>query len=90
MFSSYIMTRTSCIFRGDDKYLGSVLEVLNPLRQQSMDRHVVPHGHIILIQSQPVFALSPYCCVLSREATNTKFIVFGLTQSVFELCISLH
>ena len=29
--------------------------------------------------SQPVFALSPSCCVLSREATNTNFIVFGLT-----------
>ena len=39
-----------------------------------------PHlGHIILISSQPVFALSPQCCVLSGEATNTKFIVFGLT-----------
>jgi hypothetical protein len=27
--------------------------------------------HIILIPSQPVFALSPSCCVLSGEATNT-------------------
>jgi hypothetical protein len=34
-----------------------------------------------LIPSQPVFALSPYCCVLSREATNTNFIVIGLTRS---------
>jgi hypothetical protein len=31
--------------------------------------------------AQSVFALSPSCCVLSREATNTNFIVFGLTQS---------
>ena len=29
------------------------------LRQQSADRHVAPLGHIILIPSQPVFALSP-------------------------------
>jgi hypothetical protein len=29
------------------------------LKQQSADRHVAPLGHIILIPSQPVFALSP-------------------------------
>jgi len=29
------------------------------LKQQSADRHAVPLGHIILIPSQPVFALSP-------------------------------
>ena len=40
--------------------------------------------HIILIPSQPVFALSPYCYVLSREATNTNFIAFGLTRSMPE------
>jgi len=28
------------------------------LKQQSVDRHVVPLRHIILIPSQPVFALS--------------------------------
>ena len=31
-----------------------------------------------------VFALSPYCCVLSGEVTNTNFIVFGLTRSGLE------
>ena len=51
------------------------------LKQQSADRHVTLLGHIILIPSQPVFALSPYCIMLSKEATNTNFIVFGLTQS---------
>jgi len=25
--------------------------------------------------------LSPYCCVLSGEATNTNFIIFGLTRT---------
>jgi hypothetical protein len=28
------------------------------LKRQSADRHVAPHGHIILILIQPVFALS--------------------------------
>ena len=29
------------------------------LKQQSVDRHVTPLGHISLILSQPVFALTP-------------------------------
>ena len=29
------------------------------LKQQSADRYVAPLGHIILIPSQPVFALTP-------------------------------
>ena len=29
------------------------------LKQQSVERHVVPLGHIILILNQPVFAVSP-------------------------------
>ena len=33
--------------------------VLGSLKQQSVDKHVAPLGHIILIPSQPVFALSP-------------------------------
>jgi len=49
------------------------------LRHQSAGRHVAPLGHIFLIPSQPVFALSYLCCVLSRETTNTNFIVVGLT-----------
>jgi hypothetical protein len=57
------------------------------LKQQSMDRPVVPLGHIILIPRQPVFALSPECCVRSGEATKNNFIVFGLTWSGLELKI---
>jgi hypothetical protein len=34
-----------------------------------------PFVHIILILIQPVFALSPYCCMFSGEAINTNFIV---------------
>ena len=49
-----------------------------------MDRHVAPLWHIILIPSQPVFVLSPQCCVLCEEATNTNFIIFGLTRPVLE------
>ena len=32
---------------------------VSPLKQLSTDRHVAPLGHIILILSQLVFALSP-------------------------------
>ena len=52
--------------------------------QQSAGRHIAPLGHIILIPSQPVFALTPYCCVLNEEAKNTNFIVFGLSQPRLE------
>ena len=45
---------------------------------------VAPLGHIILIPSQPIFALFPWCCVLSGEGTHTNFIVFGLTGSGME------
>jgi hypothetical protein len=50
------------------------------LKQHSADSHVAPLRHVILIQSQPVFALSPYCFGLSWEATHTNFIVFGLIR----------
>jgi hypothetical protein len=53
--------------------------IASSLKQQSADRHIASLGHFILIPSQPVFALTPFCCVLSGEATNTNLIVFGLT-----------
>jgi hypothetical protein len=53
------------------------------LKQQSEDRHVTPLWHISLILSQPVFTLSPYCCVLSGEATNTNFIDFWLEPTIY-------
>ena len=40
--------------------------------------------NIILIQNQPVFTLTPKWCVLSEEAANINFIIFGLTQPRFE------
>ena len=48
------------------------------LKQQSVGRHVSKLVHFILIPSEPVFALSLRCCLLSGEATNTYFIVFGM------------
>ena len=50
-------------------------------KKESADRHVAPLRHINLIPSQSVFALSPQCYMLIREARNTDFIVIGLTQS---------
>jgi hypothetical protein len=42
-------------------------------------KHVPAIGPIILIPSQPVFALGPYYCVFSEEAVQINFAVFGLT-----------
>ena len=39
------------------------LSSASSLKQQSADRHVAPLGHIILIPSQPVFALTLMLCV---------------------------
>jgi hypothetical protein len=58
------------------------------LKQQSVGRHFAPLWQIILIPSQPVFAFIPYCCVLRWEATNTNFIVFGLTRRGLEPTIN--
>jgi TRAP-type C4-dicarboxylate transport system permease small subunit len=46
----------------------------------SAGRHVALLGHIILLSSQPVFALSPSCCMISGEATNSNCIAFGLSR----------
>jgi hypothetical protein len=56
----------------------------NSLKQQSTGRDVAPFEHIALIPSKPDFALTPECCVLSGEATNTYLIVFGLTRPGLE------
>jgi hypothetical protein len=65
-FISYIMARTS-YFQWDDDEVRFVLDQYAELdfysassfKQQSAGRHVAPLGHIILILSQPIFALSP-------------------------------
>jgi hypothetical protein len=41
---------------------------------------LIIHQPISLIPSQPIFSLSPYCCVLNGEARNTNCIVFDLTR----------
>jgi hypothetical protein len=54
------------------------------LKQQFMDRHATPLGHISLIKNLTVFTISPKCCVLSVEATHTNFIkrIIGVMVSV--------
>jgi hypothetical protein len=62
-FFSYIKVN----FQWDDDEVHFVLDqhtelnfyCASSLKQQSAGRHVAPLGHIILILSQPVFALSP-------------------------------
>jgi hypothetical protein len=59
------MVRTSYFQRNDDVrfVLDQHAELdfysSSSLKQQSAGRHVAPLGHIILIPSQPVFALTP-------------------------------
>ena len=48
------------------------------------DRHVTPLGCTILIQPQPVFALTPYHNVLNGETGQTNCLLFGLTRPGIE------
>jgi hypothetical protein len=68
-------TRTTCLV---------AFYSANSLKQQSTDRYVTPLGHIILIPSQPVFAISPECFMLSWEVTNTNFIVSNPQSTALE------
>ena len=56
-------------------------------QQQFPGKHVAQLRHIILIPSQPVFDLTPYNYALFGEASNTNYIVFGLTRPFLELKI---
>ena len=63
----FISWREQVNFQRDDDEVCFVLDQhaeldfysASSLKQQSAGRHVAPLGHIILIPSQPVFALSP-------------------------------
>ena len=72
------------IYHGDDDVLFVLDQQLDfhsahSLKQQFLGRHVTPLRHIILVPRQPVFALTPICCMLSIEPTNTNIAVFCLT-----------
>ena len=56
----------------------------NSLKDQSVGRHVAPLGQIILVASQTVFTFTLQCCMLTREAANNYFIVFGMTWQWLE------
>ena len=64
--------------------LSWIFIVLAHLNNSSRGRHVAIHGHIILIQSQPLFALTPQYSLISGEVTNTNFIVFVLNRSALD------
>jgi hypothetical protein len=90
-FFSYrcIMARTSFWWYDEvrfvlDQHAELDIYSASSLKQQSTGRHVAPLVHIIPIPSQPVFALTSECCMLNGEATNTNFIVFGLTSPGLE------
>jgi len=52
---------------------------VSSLKQQG--KHITPIGHINLIPSQQVFALSLFCCVPSDEEGNINVIDFGVTRT---------
>ena len=89
IFQLHIMARKSYI-QWDDNDVRFVLDQhalldfysASSLKQQSANGHVkiVSLWHIILIPSQKVLALSPWCCMFSVETTNTFFFFFGLIQ----------
>ena len=43
------------------------------LKQHFTSIYVAPLGHIILIQSQPIFALCPLCCMLNQRSNKYQF-----------------
>ena len=53
------------------------------VKQQTGCRRVASLGHIFMILSQPIFALSPQCCVLSGESNIYQFysLWFDPTQA---------
>ena len=81
----YIMTRISYIQWNDDgvcfvldQHTSLDLNSAISLKQQSVGKYAAPLQQIILILSQPVWILS------GEEASNTNFIVFGLTKQWIE------
>jgi hypothetical protein len=67
LFIYYILWREQVNYRWDNDKVSFVLDQdaeldfysASSLTQQSAGKNVTPVGHIILIQSQPIFALSP-------------------------------
>ena len=64
---SAISWREQVNFQWDDDEVRFILDQhaeldfysASSLKQQSVGKHVVPLGHIVMIPSRPVFALSP-------------------------------
>jgi len=97
-FFYHIMARMSYIQWNDDDDVRFVqdqhaklnLYKASSQKQQFAGRHVAPLRHIMLILSQPVFALTPWSCVVSREAANTNFIISDLTPIRAQIQDLLH
>ena len=82
---SYIMART-VNFKWDDDEVRFVLDQhaeldfysASSLKQQSACIHVAALGHIILISSQPVLALSPYILMMRAYRGSNKYQFYSL------------
>lgn len=83
----FILAKTSCIQCNDS----DVSFVLDQITETTVRGYTcLSTRRIILIPSQPVFAISPKCCVFSREATNMNFIVVILTRPWLELTLTIR
>ena len=57
-----------------------ILNVLaHKSNSQQEDMPIYPDTLFIILTRGPIFVLSPKCCLLSEEAANTNFNMFGLT-----------
>ena len=56
--------------------------VISP-KQPSTGIYVAPCGHNILIPNQPVFALTPECCVFGAKTANTNFVGLFIFSYLF-------
>ena len=82
-FFNAISWREQVNFQWNDE-IRIVLDQHTWLQQLPTDRHVTTLWHIIPIPSQPVSLM------LSGEATNGNFIVFGFTRSGLESALGEH
>ena len=76
---SYIQWNDDDVRFVQDQHAKLNLYKASSQKQQFGGRHVAPLRHIMLILSQPVLALTPWSCMVSREAANTNFIISDLT-----------
>jgi len=98
-FSLVSKRESDCYLISNEQFSAMSWTKQDTFNEMKLDFDIVDHWnnstrvdmsfHSIPIPSQPIFAFKPYSCVLSGEANNTNFIVFGLTRPGLETTIYL-